>query len=144
MDAVSCSSLTTPIASKITGHKRLNEATCICWSRNSTPIVMSTTGPINPRQEHRLHLHVVPFAIFLFLLRIPPSPLPKHPRAYPDQNDGPAVLENPIKGQDVKIVEKKQGSQCDQDNWTNRCICWATFFRMCRRLVPGAISRHYE
>jgi hypothetical protein len=129
VDAVSCSSLTTPIASKITGHKRLNEATCICWSRNSTPIVMSTTGPINPRREHRWHVHVVPFAIFPFLLKIRPSALPKHPRAYPDQNDGQAVHQNPIEGQDVKIVQKKQGAQSDQHNWADRCVRWPPFFR---------------
>src|SRR6266404_1761067 len=106
VDAVSCNSLTTPIATKITGHKWLNEATCICCSRNRTPIVMRTTGPIKPRREHRWHAHFVPFAIFPFLLRIPPSPLPKHPCAHPDQQGGPALIENPIKGQDVKVVEQ--------------------------------------
>jgi hypothetical protein len=74
---------------------------------------MSTTGPINPRREHRWHAHFVPFAIFCFLLRISPSPFPKHPRTYPNQQDGPAVPEYPIERQDVEIVEQEQDAQSD-------------------------------
>src|SRR5882672_6623667 len=108
-----------PITIKMNGQvlEKSNMLPRTSCSRNNTPMVISTAGPISPRIVHLGHRQPVLFAM--------PASLPsaqsitEHQNSQHNQQHRPELL-NPPPREPVKVVQQQQNSDPDNQKWSNR------------------------
>src|ERR1700733_3989897 len=117
--------------------------------RKSTPMVISITGPINPRMRQLGQVQrVLSSSDSRALLSVPVRAIPDEPAAQSNKADGPRFLE-PVGLQQIEIREKEKNAHENQDERADgpRTLCFYDCGGLCLTELAGfrdavRIDRH--
>src|SRR5260370_371615 len=132
--AIADASSIAPITIKMNGYvfEKSNMLPRTSCSRNNTPIVINTAGPMSPRIVQRGHWQPLLFAM---LASLPSAqPIAEHQNSQHNQQHRPELL-NPPPRKPVKVVQQQQNSDPDNQKRSDRFPLAEIFQRIIQPLT---------